>query len=313
MRGRELLLRSETPGEFLRRLYHLGKRRMFPREQPRRWSVCIETCKACSHRCLSCPVSLHPFEQEVMTRVSFQTVLDRISSLPIERISFNHYNEPFLDPLIASRIAECARRGLCGRVLLNTNAEPIDREILEAIHPYRKLLDINVNLPTMISPERYRHLHGRGNLNRVCENITLLLDLRFAVRINVQANRDTTPEDAESVLTHWKRRVSLIDVEQSNSRCGLVLDAPVPGRGRIVGCRLKRPERFLHIGVDGDVFLCCLDYFKKYVFGNLLVSSLEEVLHSERRMEYLSYVSGKAESPEQFICRNCEFAVYETR
>jgi len=304
-----LLSDSESPVEFGRRAYHVFRVWRDRNQEKRGWTLDIETCTACNHRCIFCPVTDHPFAQEVMSQEVFIQLLDRLAGLRIIRISLNHYNDPFMDRLLEQRVTQIARRRLCQRIVINTNAEPITRKRMEALLPYRKLLDFNINLPTVVSAERYHTLHGKGELQRVVENIDSLLEMKFSVRINIQKNMYSTEEDARSVMSQYKKRVPYIDIRESNTRLNLVLERDVLKSGRLVGCAWDRPTRFLHIAVNGDLFLCCQDYFKRTVFGNLLRSPLDEVLNSEQRRKYLDYIYGVKDAPSDFLCRSCEQAI----
>jgi sulfatase maturation enzyme AslB (radical SAM superfamily) len=246
---------SETPLEFGQRVYYAVRGWQVRNEAKQGWSITIETCTACNHRCVYCPVADQPFDQEVMSEAHFIRILDRLAGLPIIRISLNHYNDPFMDRLIDQRVTEIARRNLCRRIVINTNAEPITQKRLEALRPYRALLDFNINLPTVISAERYRMLHGLGDLARVLENINLLLDMKFKVRINIQSNVYSNEDDVRSVIRRYKKRVPFIEVSKSNTRASLVLERNVYNAGRLVGCSWDRPTRYIHIAVNGDISL----------------------------------------------------------
>jgi hypothetical protein len=68
----------------------------------------------------------------------------------------------------------------------------------------------------------------------------------------------------------------------------------------------------VHIGVSGEVFFCCQDYFKKDRLGDLTEQHLPEILESPTARRYLEYVYGGRESPADFICKHCEVAVYRS-
>jgi hypothetical protein len=45
--------------------------------------------------------------------------------------------------------------------------------------------------------------------------------------------------------------------------------------------------------------------------GNLLNSSVDEIMNSEHRRQYLDYIYGVTEAPSDFLCRFCEAAIYK--
>ena len=78
----------------------------------------------------------------------------------------------------------------------------------------------------------------------------------------------------------------------------------------LAGCLQDRPTAYVHVGVAGEVFLCCQDYFKKDRLGDLTQQSLREILASAQARTYLEYIYGGRESPADFICKRCELAIY---
>jgi len=78
----------------------------------------------------------------------------------------------------------------------------------------------------------------------------------------------------------------------------------------LAGCVQERPTSYVHIGVAGEVFFCCQDFFKKDRLGDLTEQPLSEILASPSARKYLEYVYGGRESPADFICKRCELAIY---
>jgi radical SAM protein with 4Fe4S-binding SPASM domain len=81
--------------------------------------------------------------------------------------------------------------------------------------------------------------------------------------------------------------------------------------GKLAGCELigSRPLQHLHITATGDCILCCQDYDENYVVGDLKTQSVRAVLEGDEmaRMRRMAY--GVEDSPEDFICRSCVFAI----
>ncbi|MCZ9956223.1 SPASM domain-containing protein [Brachyspira hyodysenteriae] len=71
---------------------------------------------------------------------------------------------------------------------------------------------------------------------------------------------------------------------------------------RRVTYKTCQPIRSLTISKDGDIILCCQDYFKKYVMGNVMEKSILDIWNSYKdiREKLLKY--NIAELP---ICKVC--------
>lgn len=274
----------------------------------------IETCTACNHSCIYCPVSEFPSKQLVMDLPLFNLAMDRIGEMgrKMKRVSFNHYNEPLLDPLLVDRIKIAIQYDFFNHILINTNLGYLPEELPEKLVFARNLLEFNVNLPTT-NKERYLKLHGAGQYENVEQNLLLLANWGFKMRINVQANPFTTEEDYNSVLSKFG---NIFPIERvfSNSRVSLIKeikswDENGPGREKLMGCLIDRPINYIHIGVHGEIFFCCQDFFKRYQLGFIQDGPLEEILTSGNAKEYLGYLYGEKDVPAGFICRTCEYAI----
>jgi len=270
----------------------------------------IETCTACNHTCKYCPVSEFPQKQQVMPPELFQQAMGELESLNhhFRRISFSHYNETLIDPLFLDRVRNAMGYDFFDEIWVFSNLAFMPDSLPRELQYARDRLLFRVNLPTAIR-ERYREIQGVDDFSNVEKNVFRLIEAGFRLKINVQRNRFTTEQDAKSVVEKFGL-VLPVRVVDSNSRAGLVEELSTRGRRqKLEGCLLdNRPIDYVHIAVDGDVFLCCQDFFKRYRFGNIRNQRLREILASGVAKEHLAWVYGEKEAPDDFICRNCEFS-----
>jgi hypothetical protein len=56
---------------------------------------------------------------------------------------------------------------------------------------------------------------------------------------------------------------------------------------------------------NGDIRLCCMDYHHEVVLPNINQMSLLDYYHSREYHDIVSKVSGRTESPDNFICKRC--------
>jgi sulfatase maturation enzyme AslB (radical SAM superfamily) len=288
---------------------------MIPQILPEKAS--IETGTTCNHSCQYCPVSEFPaVPHQVMDLALFKHVMDELGSLgrKLKRISYNHYNEPLVDPYLVDRIRLSLGYDFFRKILLNTNLSILPKKLPDELKFATDRLEFNINLPTA-DPERYHQLHGKDHYHRVEANIARLKDAGFAVRINVQDNTLVSTADRDAVVARFGTSVP-VDTIESTSRGGLVEVVMRPYTKRedavLSGCLQDRPTGYVHIGVAGEVFLCCQDFFKKDRLGDLTQQSLRAILASPQATKYLEYIYGGRESPADFICKRCELAVYRS-
>jgi len=76
---------------------------------------------------------------------------------------------------------------------------------------------------------------------------------------------------------------------------------------KVVGCEWERPYNWLHIGITGNLLLCCQDWKDETTYGNIFEDSLVEILKSERYQHMMQQGTGKRPSDKNFICKRCKF------
>jgi sulfatase maturation enzyme AslB (radical SAM superfamily) len=274
----------------------------------------IETSTICNHTCEYCPVSEFPVAHQVMDMKLFGHVMSELAGLgrKLKRISYNHYNEPLVDPHLVDRVRLSLGYDFFRKILLNTNLSILPKKLPQELQFARDRLEFNVNLPTT-DAGRYHQLHGKDHYRRVEANMDRLAEAGFTLKINIQDNSFVSRADREGVIARFGKSVHVETIE-STSRGGLVEAVIRPfirkEHAVLAGCLQDRPTAYVHVGVAGEVFLCCQDYFKKDQLGDLTRQTLREILDSEQARKYLEYVYGGRESPADFICNRCELAVY---
>lgn len=73
-------------------------------------------------------------------------------------------------------------------------------------------------------------------------------------------------------------------------------------------CSSLRSRKWIHILWNGTVILCCQDWRREVVLGNINNSSIEEVFNNNLFSQIRKYILGE-NTPSDFICRKCNFWV----
>lgn len=130
-------------------------------------------------------------------------------------------------------------------------------------------------------------------------------DLRVdhATRLGPNSRNPNTQEFEEDKVSLQKfgieiMRCGLLDRAGLLSEMGVLENKslwPTP-RKRVVGCR--ETQLFFRVDPTGDVILCCHDYRKRYVFGNVFQNSIEEIWEGKRRQDVIRQARSE-------ICRTC--------
>jgi len=72
----------------------------------------------------------------------------------------------------------------------------------------------------------------------------------------------------------------------------------------LFGCDV--PNEWLYIDIHGNLFACCMDYYRKLTFGHIDDGSIEEILASPKALKVFGYIFGVEPAPADWLCRTCE-------
>ncbi|MFN3230955.1 MAG: radical SAM/SPASM domain-containing protein [Alphaproteobacteria bacterium] len=268
--------------------------------------VSIEVNSHCNYRCSFCPVSTDPLPKQIMPLDLFQLVLDRLVEVGVRSISLNHYGEPSLDPHLVRRAQRAKDAGI--KIVLFTNASRLDDERLRELAALGNV-SLVVNLPT-VDAESFREITGWKLLDRVLDTLSLAKSLEMTVQISVNTPRASlTRKERYAIRRHVQKRTGIrAMLNFVVTRAGAMTDEryapPVSHQGRLNGC--YRMLTRICVGIDGTVFLCCHDFNKDYVLGDLRRSSLKDIAESDRAQQLRRWTFGADTPPDGFICQRCE-------
>jgi hypothetical protein len=76
-------------------------------------------------------------------------------------------------------------------------------------------------------------------------------------------------------------------------------------RTSLLGFYCDRADQWLHVLYNGEIILCCNDYHRRTVIGNLNDQTIVDLLVSPKYREYRKSIMGLKKSPDDFICKHC--------
>lgn len=238
--------------------------------------VLIETRTDCNRKCSFCPQSVFTRPLEVMSDEIYRKVIDDLADMGWSgRIALMVTNEPMLDKRMPELIKYAKQKS--GRFFLdvNSNGNTLDSAKLGTL--FSNGLD-NINLDDY-RPDR--------DLNpmKLSKNIE-------------QIDRDFADNPKVNIV---RRRYD----ENLSNRGGSVPKADERNPAASKFC--MHPFTRLVIVPSGDVVLCCMDYYYKERFGNVMETDIatiwrSEKLHAVRR----SLIAGQRSG----VCAGCDVNDY---
>jgi len=135
--------------------------------------------------------------------------------------------------------------------------------------------------------------------------------LKEFVGINFLNHENLTEEEIGEVIEYWKGKGigHVAYFPGPVTRAGNVSTLPKPcNSGKILGCYSVQEDEMIHILEDGKVVLCCMDWRREVILGDLNNQSIHEIWNGKRR-DVWDMIQGMTEMSEDFLCRKCEEAM----
>lgn len=228
------------------------------------YKVELETITVCNRRCKYCPNFLFPKEERLMDFNLFLKVIDDLVKINYSGIIAPHfYGEPLLDKRILEFSKYIKKKLPKAYILIYTNGDYLDKNL------FTELVKSGVNKFFVTehenkSPEKFMDWYKNAPFSNKRKIIFQKMD-------------------ENSVLSN---------------RGGLVR---VKTKKKFKRCFM--PQNNLVIDVDGNVLLCCNDFWGGYKFGNVKERSIIKIWKDEKYKKYRDEINRGKFSLQ--ICKKC--------
>lgn len=264
-------------------------------------SICLETCNLCNGSCVFCPYPNLKTEKILMPDTVVYRLIDEISEhSEVERFSLFNNNEPMLDKRIR-RFVEYAKKMLPNvRQTFSSNGRILNAKIVE------EMIDAGVDRFFISIPsldiKGYNKLTN-FDLEQIMDTINAINEEYYPF-IRIAAPKTIYYNEEQFRQTFTARGIKVIpwglEVKtswtQSNSMCEI---------GEIdYGCGCDRPLDQAIISANGDVLICCRDWYHENVVGNINNNTLSDVWRSEKAKEIQELIINE-KYDEITCCKDC--------
>ncbi len=277
--------------------------------------VSIETHTVCNHKCYFCPVSVHTRERHFMPWDLFVNITAQLAQnfAGIEGVFLNGYNEPSIDPQFLAQVRLLKTLDL--GVAINSNGSGLKPATVDALLGIGGLEYLCINLSTL-DPIKFSKDRQAEHLDIILRNLDYMANKPVAKRQQIVVLGEDDA-DHDQAFTQIKARFDGTDfitirhkVMSRSGRIDVFQQSEAP-HVQLKGCEQSgsRPLQHLHVNAYGQCVLCCQDYFDEYIVGDLRTQSIEEVLSGTKMAQMRRWAYGIEDAPDDFICRNCVFAI----
>ena len=261
----------------------------------------IQTIDSCNAKCWKCPHSEVYHNNKVMSMELFEKIINDTIALYGKDtfILFVLYleNEPLLDPLLFKRAELIKEKFSKYNMTLSTNCILLP-EFEGKLENYFSRVSLsfygwdlesyNKIHRTNISKERFKKM--QESFDRLSKNEVLYLSKNYK-------KEDMGTGNLNDILS-W--------IPLNYSRGGFCNNDKIL-RESLSGCSTNK-HKIISILQDGSMILCCMDYRRQTVLGNLNHQSLKEIISSPLYRNFHKKVEGILPSEKDFICKKCELA-----
>lgn len=222
------------------------------------------------------------------------------------------------------------------RTIILTNGSPLTEDKMNIIKEYPDVVDlIHFNTPSADS-ETWANMTGKPAKmhQKVMNNIRYAIDNFPYQKISMQVNGinetslthmellqnapkinlDDNVGDTAIAIKEMKEIFPEINIFANTAlvdRAGYldnrgIIKNKISNKGKVIGCNNMggRPETWIHINANGDVFICCNDYDFETVFGNIYDKKIKEIWESKERKDMIEHSYNN-------FCTTCIHAIWK--
>jgi len=290
----------DRPGDsLLMRLRNRLTRRPIP-EFPR--TIQIQTFTGCNADCIFCPYG-ESYETQPKGKMPidlFRRIIDEAAEHGVRRISPYLMNEPLMDRDLFDKVRYINEKIPDCKVVVTSNGHFLTPPVVD------KILELGDGIHELyvsfqgIDPEAYtKTMRGNMDFQRTLANVDHFLETqrsRGQERPKLWITMvDTAVIDARQAVAYWRSGGRASKYTTLENRGGNIRDAEAFSKTRTMAYYTTCTRLFkqAYIMFNGDMVLCCVDYSRKQVLGNITGSSVAEVWNgptvTEIRRRYLAH------------------------
>lgn len=309
-----------------------------PDKIPLPTAAVIDPVNICNLGCHLCPTGQKNlnYPQSCMSFENFKTIISRLPEL--KTLELYNWGEPFLNPEIFEMISYTKEKKIFTQIHTNLSLNRDDSffKSLARNSPHKLIISLDG-----ASAESYKSFRVRGDFDLVIENIKKIRQLQkeygttsfIQWKYIVNAFNEHEIPQARKIAEQIEVRIKFVPMSLGDDMIDLHhqenLDArkkkwlPIDNSYVLPQYRSEKPLQpkgpctylfqTIVINPDGGVFPCCYATDKKFVFGNILQDTLEDIWYNEKYVHSRSFFTEKAisEDSNPTICDYCN--IFEKR
>jgi len=276
-------------------------------------TVQIQTRTGCNADCIWCPYGeTFPTQAKgVMDPALFERIIDECARHKVRRLSPYLMNEPFLDRDLPKKIRFMHEHCPTAKVVVTSNGSMLRPDVVKEVLDLGPALHaLYISFQGMEKESYEKTMRGAMKFEQTLENVNYLVDemkRRNARYPEVWITMvDTNIIDAKKAVRYWQGRGVRSKYTTLENRGGNIKEA-----GAIAHTKMDyyttctRLMKQAYILFNGDMVICCTDYSRQMVLGNMAGSSVYDVWHGPTAMAFRrAYLNHRFD--ELPLCKVCK-------
>ncbi len=250
-------------------------------------SGCNAHCRFCPNHSISKKVSMGRMDEE-----TFFKIIDEAVKHPVKRISPYLMNEPLADPRLPDLIRYIAdRKQPMTRIKINTNASYLD-EAMSARLMVSGLDRLHVSFHG-IRRETYESSMGKMDWEKNLANVNRFIEMRKrykgkAPRLKItMVHTKAIDRELDEIREYWNSRGITVNIHAFENRShGAVEERGLNALPMRALSDCDRLMQQAYILWNGDCVLCCVDWERTTVLGNVAPAGLQSVWQNEKYLNF---------------------------
>jgi len=291
--------------------YKFFSQRMISYDFPRH--ISIEATSFCNLKCKICP---RTGKRNLLGHIDFELfkkIIDEANNYGSRSFCLHGFGEPLLAPNFPKMAKYIKQVNKNNAILLATNGTMLNQKIAQALieAPIDK---VSISFLST-KKNNYQRLTGLDKLETVEKNILNLIELKKikkAIKPNIYLrmilNEDNKNEE-ELFKNKWKNKPVILEIRQAHNCAGNKPDVSLIKKTKKYPCYHLWFSPAIYW--NGDISICCGDWNKKALLGNIKNQTMYQIWNSEKIKQYRQYHL-KGLYGKMPLCAKCDiWTIYE--
>lgn len=264
--------------------------------------IAIENTTLCGADCIMCPRDEFHYHNETIDFELFKRCVDESVELGVKFFNLTGFGDSLLDKNFENEVKYIKNKYPDVRIGTTNTCQLLYGHLLDILCEYVDEIQISMY---GITKDTYHKIH-RGSLvfEKIKNNIDQLLErekkpyclLEFLVM-------PENENELEEWLKYYEPKADRVDVWKLQNWAGYI-------KNESLGKPFQKCFRIstlngLYIRTDGSVSMCCIDYDRNLVIGNLNEKPLKEIINGEV-VKVMRQMNEDGSIFNYSICKNCD-------